>query len=575
MSPVPISSLDSRWRPKSRAGGVCGHTFRGGSCVKRGSHYCEPRADRVVAFFAELLVHTKGPFARKSFILRPWQEAEIIRPLFGEVVWSPEWGRYIRRYRLAYVVMGRKNGKSELVAGITLYLIVGDDEEASEVYGAAKDTKQAGKVFEPALRMMQLSPALSSRLTHNKNSRRLIDEKTSSYYEIITSDAEGELGHNPHGFVLDEVLSQPDDSLWTAMRTAAGTRLQSLMLAITTETDRPASFGASLIDEAERIQDEPERAPHVFAYVRKLPADADPWDENNWGIPNPALGDFLSVQALRDEALEAKNDPTKENSFRQFRLNQRVNQASRWMPMHLYRATCGEPWLTPDQRRDEMAGRVAYCGLDLAAKFDLTAWCLIIPDDDGGCDVQWRFWLPEGALVELDRRNGGQVMQWVKQGWIKVTDGDVIDYQQVYDDIGADANHFNIKAGGADRWSLMPVIQEVAKRTSLPVDDALVMVEQTYKGMTPGMVELMGLVKTERFRHHGNPVAQWCFDNVQVRRAPFDPELIRPDKPDRGAANARIDAVPAAAMAVEAWRLRGRPKHSIYDDREPLVISAY
>lgn len=573
MSRVPTSSpAERRWRPADRKGPVCGYTFRGTSCSRKGAHYCAPRADRVVAFFAELLVHTKGPSARHAFVLRPWQEHDIIRPLFGEVIWSPEWGRYVRRYRIANVVMGRKNGKSEIVAGIVLYLLVGDDEEAAEIYGAAKDTKQAGKVFEPALRMMQLSPALSARLTHNKNSRRLIDEKTASYYEIITSDAEGELGHNPHGFVLDEVLSQPDDSLWNAMRTAAGTRTQALMLAITTETDRPASFGANLIDEAERVQDDPARAPHVFAYVRKTPADLDPWDEGNWPLANPALGDFLSIAALREEALEAKNDPTKENSFRQFHLNQRVNQASRWMPMHLYRASSGEPWLTPDQRREDLKGRVAYCGLDLAAKFDLTAWCLVIPATAGGCDVLWRFWLPEGALRDLDSRNGGQIVQWARQGWITITDGDVIDYDRVYTDIGLDADHFAIKAGGADRWSLMPVIQEIAKRTSLPVDDALVMVEQTYKGMTPGMVELMGLVKTEEFRHHGNPVAEWCFDNVQVRRAPFDPELIRPDKPERGATGLRIDAVPAAAMAVEAWRLRGEPAGSIYDRRDVLVL---
>lgn len=567
------SSPAEVWRPENTRGPECGYTFRGATCGKSGGHYCVPRADRVVAFFAELLCHTRGPHARHPFILRDWQEHEIIRPLFGEVHWSDDWDRYVRRYNIAYIVMGRKNGKSELVAGIVLYLLVGDDEEAAEVYGAASDTKQAGKVFEPALRMMQLSSPLAKRLKHNKNSRRLIDEKTASWYEIITADADGELGHNPHGFVLDEVLAMPDDSLWNAMRTGAGARAQPLMLAITTETDRQPSFGASLIDEAERIQDEPERAPHIFAWVRKTPSGADPWDESNWHLANPALGDFLGLSALRQEALEAKNDPTRENAFRQFRLNQRVNQASRWMPMHLYRDSSGEPWLTPKQRWDEMRGKVAYCGLDLAAKFDLTAWCLVIPDGrNEACDVMWRFWLPEGALTELDRRNGGQVTQWVKQGWITVTDGDVIDYERVYSDIAEDANHFAIRSGGADRWSLMPVLQEIGKRTSLIVDESLVMIEQTYKGMTPGMVELMGLVKEEKFNHHNNPVATWCFDNVEVRRAPYDPELIRPEKPERQRGGTRIDAVPAAAMAIDAWRLREKPQGSVYDRRDVLVL---
>lgn len=265
------SSPADRWRPDGD-GPVCGYTFRDMECQESGPHYCEPRATRVVRFFADLLVHPKGPLQRRAFALRKWQEWEIIRPLFGEVVWSSEWCCYVRRYRIAYIVLARKNGKSALLAGILLYLLIGDDEEAAEVYGAAKDTKQAGKVFEPALRMMQLSPMLSRRLTYNKNSRRLIDERRSSYYEVITADAQGELGHNPHGFALDEVLSQPDGSLWETMTTAAGARLQELMCAITTETNKPGSFGADLIDEAERIEADPSRGPHIFAYVRKLPA---------------------------------------------------------------------------------------------------------------------------------------------------------------------------------------------------------------------------------------------------------------------------------------------------------------
>ncbi|MGW2544175.1 hypothetical protein ACWC5I_25680, partial [Kitasatospora sp. NPDC001574] len=81
-----------RWRPTSRAGGVCGYTLDGKTCAKRGAHYCEPRADRVVAFFAELLVHPAGALANTRFVLAPWQEWEIVRPLFGEVHWSAQWG---------------------------------------------------------------------------------------------------------------------------------------------------------------------------------------------------------------------------------------------------------------------------------------------------------------------------------------------------------------------------------------------------------------------------------------------------------------------------------------------------
>lgn len=566
-SPV---DLDARWRPDDRSGPACGYTFRGKTCLKSGAHYCEPRADRVVMFFARMLVHIKGPLQRTPFVLLDWQEFEIIRPLFGEVIWNAEFGAYARRYRIAYIVVARKNGKSELAAGIMLYMLVGDDEQSAEVYCAAKDTKQAGKVFEPALRMVQLSPQLSKRLKHIKNARRLVDERSGSHYEILTSDAEGELGHNPHAFNLDEVLSQPDDSMWTAMTTAAGTRLQELMLATTTETDDNSSFGASLIDEAEKVQEAPERSPHIFSFVRKLPVtdeqleslrrvfpdnpdlpvSTDPFDERNWKWPNPALDQFKSREAMRRQALDATNDPGKENGFRQFQVNQRVHQAHRWMPMILFNQNVDDDlWLTPTYGRDALKGRPAWGGLDLAAKFDLVAWCLLVPDDNELVHAMWRFWLPEAAVEGLDKLNEDRYSRWARDGWLTVTEGDVVDYQRIYDDIEQDGRDFDLVATDADQWSSAPVIQEVEKRLGVWEIDAY---QNTYQRMSPGMTDLMALVKQGRFRWHGNPVVKQCFDAVEVRKSTMNPDLIRPDKPERDKTGKRIDAVPTAAMACNA-----------------------
>lgn len=583
-----LPDLDARWRPDAPSGPVCGYTFRQNTCGKSGAHYCEPRADRVVLFFARMLVHIKGPLQRTPFVLLDWQEYDIIRPLFGEVQWSEEWGAYARRYRIAYIVVARKNGKSELAAGIMLYMLVGDDEQSAEIYCAAKDTKQAGKVFEPALRMVQLSPRLSKRLKHIKNARRLVDEQSGSHYEILTSDAEGELGHNPHAFNLDEVLSQPDGSMWQAMTTAAGARLQELMLATTTETDDGSSFGADMIDEAERVQEDPSRAPHVLAFIRKLPLDADqlerlrdafpghphlpvsadPFDEANWKWPNPALDQFKSRDAMRRQALDARNEPDKENGFRQFQANQRVSQTHRWMPMHLYDACAGDLWLAPDYHRARLAGLPAWGGFDLAAKFDLTSWCLLVPEGDR-VHLLWRFWIPEAALPHLDKHNEDRFTRWAREGWLTVTEGDVVDYDRVYADIEADSDHFTIRAADADQWSMAPVIQEIEKRTGVWEIEAY---NNTYQRMTPGMTELMALVKTEQLEHHGNPLARACFDAVEVRKAPYNPELIRPDKPERGRSGKRIDAVPSAAMACSAWKRD--PMTEAPPTRRTVVVSS-
>lgn len=576
---------DKRWRPKGTGKEpVCGYTFRGKTCNKKGPHYCEPRADRTVAFFAGLLLHTKGPKKRTPFVLTDWQEHEIIRPLYGEVIYSAEWGRYVRRYRVAYVVVARKNGKSEILAGMVLNATVGDDEEAAEVYGAAKDTKQAGKVFEPALRMKQLSPRLDDRLTYNKNSRRLVDEKTFSYYEILTADAKGELGHNPHFFVLDEVLSQHDGSLWEALRTAEGTREQPMYVAITTETNEPYSFGAELIDEAEAIMYDPSRAPHMFAWVRKLPSDErglerlrkhfkghpdlpvslDPFDERNWKWPNPALDDFKSRVALREQALEARNDKTRENGFRQFQMNQRVQQTSRFIPMELWDENYGEIAVTPTWGIDKLLGKRCWAGLDLSARSDLTAWTLVFEDGT----VLWRHWIPEEKVATLDEYTAGQFGRWCKDGWISVCEGGSIDYDQVYDDIEADHGRFKVTRIGYDKWCGEPVRQEIGKRTGLEMYE----MSTTYQHMTIPMNEFMRRLIAREYRHLANPVARWMADCLEAKSPTDDPDRRRPVKPARDKSGKRIDGMVSLFMAEDA-RMRDVSKVSVYETRGLLGVS--
>lgn len=579
-----IADPETRWRPRDRRGTRCDYTFRGVTCARKGAHYCAPRADKVVAFFAELLVHTRGALARTAFILEDWQEQEIIRPIFGEVIWSPEHRRYVRRYRIAHVVVARKNGKSELAAGIQLYLLVGDDEEAAEVYSAAKDTKQAGKTFEPALRMVQLSPDLSAIIKHIRNARRLVYERRASLYEILTADAVGELGHNPHSFHLDEILSQPDGKLWTAMTTAVGARTQELMFTTTTETNDSESFGAGMIDDAERIQEHPEKAPHVFAFVRKLPSttegverlrrlfpghphlpvSTDVWDEDNWKWANPALDTFKSREAMRRQAADAREKPEAENGFRQFQVNQRVQQVERYIPLDLWDECVGEVLPSPDYWLPKLTGKRCWAGLDLSSKLDMTAWCLLFETGE----VLWRYWIPEAVVDTISVPTDGAFARWVRDGWITATDGDTIDYEQIYAQIDADAERFAIERITYDRWSGEPVRQRVMDDTGIEMIES----GTTYQQMTVPMNEFMRLLTAGELAHGGNPVSRWMADNLDAKRPRDDPDRVRPVKPDRARGHIRIDGLPALFFAIDA-RLTSKPKPvSAYNSRGLVVL---
>lgn len=503
-------------------------------CTERGTHFCGLRGLRVVRFFSLALVHTKGRWARKPFVPSQWQQDDLIYPVFAPVEWSNDWECYRRAVSDAYYEVARKNGKSEFDAGLAITLTCADDEESAEVYGCACDIPQARKVYDVAKRMVELSSSLSKRLEVKESARRIIDPTTGSYYEVVPADAAGNLGHNPHGAVLDEAITQPSGDLWEALTTAEGTRVQPLFIRTTTAGADPASWAAKEHGEAERIAEDPHRAPHRYVYIRQIPRDADIFDEKNWPQSNPALGEFKSIESMRRRAIEAKNDPSKENAFRQFQGNQWVQQVTRWMPLHLWDATAG---LVDEE---ELVGERFVGGLDLASTTDLAAWVLWFPKQS---TVLWRFWTPEAQLRHLDSHTGGQASVWARQGLLTTTEGDWIDFDVIQAQMEADLARFSCQGVGYDKWGAASVVQWL-QRNEVEVTP----ITQGY-ALSPALKELMRMVKAAEITHGGHPVARWNADSAEVRRD--DNDNIKLVKPDRAASGKRVDAVAALAMALD------------------------
>ena len=156
-----------------------------------------------------------------------------------------------------------------------------------------------------------------------------------------------------------------------------------------------------------------------------------------------------------------------------------------------------------------------------------------------------------------------------------MTEGSVIDYDRVVADISQDARDFTIIGADCDEWSMWPIINRIADACGLDAENGDVTAyRNSYDRLSPGMDDLMGLVRNGRMRHFGNPVARFCFDGCEVRHAPYDPNLVRPVKPERMRDRVRIDAVPAAAMAVNCWRARAdAPRYtSAYEDARLTVL---
>ncbi|HVL49900.1 MAG TPA: terminase TerL endonuclease subunit [Actinomycetota bacterium] len=523
-TPPASSGRPKRDRLPPKSTPVCRYVFDELRCNKRGDHYCRPRAEQCRRFFEEVLVHTKGRFARTAFVLAGWQWRDIISPAFGSVRWSKELRRYVRQYRTVWIEIARKNGKSELLAAVALYMLIADAEESAEIYGAAKNRDQARKVWDVAERMVRLSPPLAKQLKLgkikvNRQEKKIIYEPTGSYYQVVTADAAGELGHNPHCVVFDEVLTQPGPDLWEAFSTAMDTREQPMMWAATT-SGKTNTFAAGEHAYSVKVAANPRLDPSRLAYICSVPQNANVWLERNWKKANPALGQFKSIEGMRTQAKEARNDPRKESAFRQFHCNQWGHEEELWIPPDRYDASAGMVV------EEKLVGKLCYGALHLAASTDITAMVLTFPEGEG-YEVVARFWVPEARLEDLRRRTEGESDVWVREGRLAVTPGDMIDYDEISAEIHRLRDAFNFEHAAYHRWGMAQLATELEEE-GLEVTP----MATTMTSLSGPTKDLERLVYAGAWHHGGHPVLRWMFANVGIRKdsdqnIKIDPKLSK------------------------------------------------
>jgi phage terminase large subunit-like protein len=169
----------------------------------------------------------------------------------------------------------------------------------------------------------------------------------------------------------------------------------------------------------------------------------------------------------------------------------------------------------------------------------------------------------------LDEHTGGQFSQWAAAGWVTLTDGDVIDYDRIYDDVAEDNDRFRIVDVTYDKWSGEPARQAIEKRTNLVMFES----NTTYERMTSPMRELARLLKAGDgdFFHGGNPLVRWMADSLQAKSPADDPDRVRPVKPDRDRQAARIDGMVTLLYGIDG-RHRGGTAESIYETRGLAVL---
>lgn len=279
------------------------------------------------------LTHT-GDFNGQPFKLRKWQERDIIRPLFKTRADG------LRHYRTCLLMLPRKNGKTELAAAIAIYGLLFDGATGAEIYLAAADRDQAGKVFQAMVAMLRNDPELEARVEVIESQKRIVHRASGSFCKAISAEAYSKHGFNASMVIYDELHCAPNRELYDVLVTSFGGRRQPLMMSISTAGYDRQSILWEIYAHAKKVKENPSLDPTFLPIIYEAPPEADWTSEKVWKACNPALGDFRSLEDMRIACARAKEIPAQENTFRRLFCNQWTEQASRWIQMPAWDACC-------------------------------------------------------------------------------------------------------------------------------------------------------------------------------------------------------------------------------------------
>lgn len=509
-------------------------------------------ADRAVAFFTQYLRHTKGKWAGVPFSLLPWQEHEVIRPIFGTL--RPDGARQIK---MAWVEVAKKSGKSEIGAGIALQGLFADDEPMAEVYSVARDRDQASIVFNVAARMVEKSPALNKRARVIRSTKRIIVTKgvcEGSFYQALAADSDSADGVNPSRIIYDEVHRARNRELWDVLNDSMVARAQGLLFAITTAGYDRESLAWQEHEYARKVLEGIIEDPSFLAVIYAADAEDDFRDPAAWKKASPSLGITVPIEYYAEKAKRAVEEPAYENTFRRFFLNQWVAQESRWMPMVAWDKSAGPVDARALEAQLQNGG--CFAALDLSQTRDLTALHLIFPPYDDPMSGPFRslswFWMPEENIAARVRSDQAPYDVWAREGWIRATPGNTVDYETVERDIRKIGMQFAVREIAFD-----PAYAHMLSQRLAGAGYVMIPIRQAFETMSSPTADLLQLVKDGRFRHGGNPVLRWMADNVVVEQ-----DASGRWRPSKRKSTKRIDGIVAGIMALD------RAERHLYGDQD-------
>jgi len=463
-------------------------------------HFDVDRAIRPIEFVETFCKQSKGKWIGKSFKLDLWQKA-MIQVIFGFVNIDGN-----RKYNEAFTMVGRKNGKSSLLAAIGLYMLIGDKEGGPEVYMVSTKKDQSRIIFTETLSIVKQSAYLTKHL--RKRQTDLYFDANFGKLQPLASDSNSLDGLNTHFCIIDEIHAIKDRNIYDVMKQSMAARLQPLLWCITTAGfvrenifDSQYHYAVDVVNGV--IDDD-----RFIAFLYELDKDDDYKDETVWVKSNPGLETIKNIEFLRDNIKKSKVDP----AFKATVLTKDFDMTS----------TSSNAFLEYGSIRNEETFGIkeiydTYCvgGVDLSSTTDLTSATILVPKAGGKFLCYQMYWMPWATFEETEHSKQVVYQAWIDRGLLSLIPGNKIDYSYItqwFIDM-KEQNRLYFQAIGYDPWSSEYWVKEMGSQGFGGVMDK---VRQGALTLSSPLKNLGADLAVKKINYNQNSLLEYCLCNLGI-----------------------------------------------------------
>jgi len=495
----------------------------------------EEEADRIIDFM-ECLVQYEEPFTGMTIHLEPW-ECFFLGQLYG---WRHRETR-LRRFRKAMLFMGRKQGKTTLASGLTIYELM--TKPGIQAYSLATKQEIANIALDNIKAFIEEDEELGE--TFRIYSYHITNLENRSVFRPLSSDKKLD-GKNPAYVIVDELSSHDNAEAYHALTSGMGTRSEPLTIIITTAgygIDNPMieeyGYGVELL--ADKIKDDSYLVA-IYEYDK-----ADKWDDlSKLQKSCPNLGVSVPLEYYEKEILQARSIPSLAGEYKVKYCNFWQARVSTWITDHAWMAgvkAAGKTKIDPE----ELAAAPCVIALDFSTIWDWTAatrYYYLAGKER--YVARHRFYIPEAQVDTKIHLENPSIRAWIESGLVVATPGEAIDYSYVFSDLDNDLEASDVLSVAYDPAKAKEFEIQYSNRTTI------IPFLQNNKNMSPAAKAWEKAV-IDGLIYDDSPVLRWMVSNTMNKVHP-DSGSYFITKSQTAKGRKRIDGVITSLMAFSVLR---------------------